>query len=150
MKTIVRILVLFFAFTLSMQAQKKQHHKKLEKLSVDQKANLMVKKLTLKLDLSQKQQQNLKPLLVKKLSERKALKEMKKKTKKSKTKLSANERYAIMNSRLEKQIAFKKELKQILNKEQFEKFENLIAKKSKKYRRMKLKKHHHKMKKKRV
>jgi len=150
MKTIVRILILFFAFTLSMQAQKKQHHKKLEKFSVDQKANLMVKKLTLKLDLSQKQQKNLKPLLIKKISEKKALRDMKKTAKKEKTKFSANERYAMMNSRLEKQIAFKKELKQILNKEQFEKFEKLIAKKSKKYRKMKLKKQHHKMKKKRA
>ncbi|TMM29553.1 hypothetical protein FDT66_10565 [Polaribacter aestuariivivens] len=124
MKNLVSILVLVFAFTFTTQAQKKRNHKK-PQLSAEQHADLMVKKMTLSLDLSEKQQKQIKPLLTSKIAERKAFMEKRMEAKKEDKKPTADEIYAVKSKMLDNQIAMKNSMKNILNKDQFEKFEKM-------------------------
>ena len=130
MKKLVSILVLVFAFTLTTQAQKKRGNKN-SKLTPEQHATLAIKKMTLALDLSEKQQKQIKPLIIAKMAERKAAMEKRKAAKQKKERPSADEMYAMKNKMLDKQILMKRKMKDILNKEQFEKFEKMQRGKNK-------------------
>lgn len=131
MKKIASILILVFAFTFSTQAQRNRRDKA-PQLSIEQHTELAVKKMTLVLDLSKKQQNELKPLLRAQGAEKKAAMQKRKEARKSKNKPTADQIFAMKNKQLDSQIAFKSKMKDILNKEQFEKFEKM-----KKGRRMK-------------
>ena len=93
-------------------------------LSAEQIAQLETKKLTLALDLTEKQQEQINELQLVKAVERKTRMEERQSRD---AKPDANERYAIMNNRLDKQIEMKENMKSILSKEQFEKWENLAT-----------------------
>jgi hypothetical protein len=136
MKKIASILVLVFCFTLTTQAQKKRKDKR-PKLSVEQYSELAVKKMTLALDLSEKQQNQIAPLIKAKATERKAAMEKRKEMKKNGTKPTADEIYAMKNKQLDNKIAFKNKMKDILSKEQFEKFEKMAKRKMQKGKKMK-------------
>lgn len=125
MRKIASILVLVFAFTLTAQAQKKGKRMQREKLTVEQQTTLAVKKMTLALELSDAQQRKIKPLLSKQIAERRADWEKMKKYKEEKKKPTAEERYKHQNAKLDKQIAFQKEMKSILNAEQYQKFQKM-------------------------
>ena len=140
MKKIITIILLVFAFTLTAQAQKGKNKMRAEKLSTEQQTILAVKKMTLSLDLTASQQNELKPLVAKKISDRKAHYKKMKATQKERKKLSANERFAKVNERLDNQIAMKRKMKNILNKEQFEKFEKTNKNRKKKGKKMMRKK----------
>ena len=71
MKKIASILILVFAFTLKGEAQKKRKEQR-PKLTVEQYSNLAVKKMTLALDLSEKQQEQIKPLISAQIASKKA------------------------------------------------------------------------------
>jgi hypothetical protein len=139
MKKIASSILLVFAFTLTAQAQKGKKKMRAEKLSTEQQTILAVKKMTLALDLTTSQQNKLKPLLAKKISDRKAIYKKMKEIKKERKKLSANERFAKANERLDAQIAMKRKMKNILNKEQFEKFEQTEKKRKMEIKRMMMK-----------
>jgi hypothetical protein len=140
MKKIASIVLLVFAFTLTAQTQKGKKKRRAEKLSTEQQTILAVKKMTLALDLTTSQQNQLKPLISKKISDRKAQYKQMKATQKERKKLSANERFAKANERLDAQIAMKRTMKNILNKEQFEKFEKTNKKRKMEVKRMMRKK----------
>jgi lipopolysaccharide export LptBFGC system permease protein LptF len=140
MKKIITIILLVFAFTLTAQAQKGKRKMRAEKLSTEQQTILAVKKMTLSLDLTASQQNELKPLVAKKISDRKAHYKKMKATQKVRKKLSADERFAKVNERLDNQIAMKRKMKKILNKEQFEKFEKTNKNRKKKGKKMMRKK----------
>ena len=125
MKKIASILVLVFAFTFVAQAQKKRKKMKGAELSVEQQTTLAVKKLTLALDLTDSQQNQIKPLIAEKIADRKANFEKRKTAKKESKKLSADERYAKENKRLDKGIAMQNDMKRILNDEQYAKFKKM-------------------------
>lgn len=124
MKKIIGIVVLVFVFTLTAQAQKKRGNKG-PKMTVEQHTELAVKRMTLALDLSDKQQNQIKPLIKAQAEERKAAMEKRKEARKSDTKPTADEMYAMQSKRLDAQIAFKSNMKKILNDEQFAKFEKM-------------------------
>ncbi len=138
MRKIASILVLVFAFTLTTQAQKKRKDKR-PKLSIEQHTDLAVKKMTLALDLSEKQQKQIAPLIKAQATARKAAMEKRKEARKNKTKPTADEMYAMKSKQLDKQIAFKNSMKNILNAEQFEKFEKMAKKRMQKGKKMKKK-----------
>ena len=135
MRKIASILVLVFVFTITAQAQKKERKHPKEKLSTEQQTTLVVKKMTLALDLTNAQQRKVKPLITTQISDKKAMKAKRKAAKESKKRPTADERYEMANARLDKQIAFKKAMKEILNAEQFAKFEKM--KKHRKGKKMK-------------
>jgi hypothetical protein len=140
MKKIASSILLIVAFTLTTQAQKGKNKMRAEKLSTEQQTILAVKKMTLALDLTTSQQKELKPLIAKKISDRKAHYKKRKATQKERKKLSANERFAKANERLDNQIAMNRKMKKILNKEQFEKFEKTNKKRKMKGKKMTRKK----------
>jgi hypothetical protein len=127
MKKIASILILVFAFTLTTQAQKKgkRNNDKGPKLTVEQFSDLAVKKMTLALDLSDKQQGQIKPLISAQVAAKKAAMESRKENRDANKKPSADEIYAMKSKQLDNQIAFKNKMKDILNKDQFEKFEKM-------------------------
>ena len=124
MKKIVKIIVLVFVFTLTVQAQKKKGNKG-AKLTIEQQTTLAVKKMTLALDLSDKQQQQIKPIVMAKMTDRKDFIEKRKASKENNEKPTSDEIFAIKNKQLDHQIVMKNSIKNILNKEQFEKFEKM-------------------------
>lgn len=121
MKKLATILVFVFSFTLSTQAQKERDHKR-PKLTTAQQTDLAVKKMTLALDLSEKQQNEIRPLIATKTAERKAFMEKRKEAKKNKKRPTADEIYAMQSKRLDNQIAMNNKMKTILTEKQFEKF----------------------------
>jgi hypothetical protein len=127
MKKIVSILVLVFAVTFTTHAQKKRGDRgdRGSKLTIEQQTTLAVKKMTLALDLSDKQQKQIKPLLMAKMTERKASMEKRKEARENKEKPTTDEMFAMKNKQLDHQIAMKNSMKNILNKEQFEKLEKM-------------------------
>ena len=138
MKKIASILVFVLAFTLSTEAQKKRDHKR-PQLTVEQYTDLTIKKMTLALDLSERQQNQVKPLIALKMTERKEFMEKRKEARKENKKPTSDEIFAMKNKMLDNRIAMKKNMKEILNKEQFEKFEKMNKKRKMKGKMMKKK-----------
>lgn len=126
MKNIVKILVILFAFSLTAQAQEERNHKReIEGFSAEQQTNLMVKHLTLELDLTEKQQSQITPLIAAQVAEKKGFEAKRKAAKEMKQKPTSEERYAMKSKMLDGQIAMKKNMKTILTKEQYEKFDKM-------------------------
>lgn len=100
-------------------------------LSPQQRAELKTKRMVLALDLSKAQQAEIMKLnleIAQKLEKNKPDRENKKE-------LSANEMFTKASAHLDEKIATKKRLKQILTKEQFEKFERSHHERGKEMRR---------------
>jgi Spy/CpxP family protein refolding chaperone len=131
-------LVLVFAFTLSAQAQKKRNEKRPE-LSIEQQTNLAIKQMTLTLDLSEKQQNQITPIMTAQATSKKTAMEKRREMRKNKTKPTADEIYEMKSKFLDNQIAFKNSMKEILNEEQFQKFQKMAKRKMKKGKDMKQK-----------
>lgn len=136
MKKLVALFILMFTVSTTLVAQKKQK----DELSIDQKTELKLKKMTLKFDLTAQQQRQIKPLLAQSISDHMAMKEKRKAMKSKKQKPTADERYEMANKMLDKQIAFKTEMKKILNEKQYEKFEKTHARRGHKMKK-RMKKH---------
>lgn len=135
MKKLLTVLVLAVGFTVTTHAQKANNNKR-QQLTVEQQTDLAVKKMTLKLDLNEAQQSQIKPLIAEKIAERKKMSAKRKAMKDSKNKPTADERYEMESKMLDKQIAFKKEMKHILNEDQYKRFEKMAAKKMKKHKKI--------------
>ncbi|MDB2385441.1 hypothetical protein N9V96_03100 [Polaribacter sp.] len=125
MKKFIAVLVLLVA--ISTQAQQKKGNSKM-KYTVEQRATLAVKKMTLALYLTDKQQQQIKPLLVEKMTAMKTAQENRKKAKEEKERPTADEMYAMQLKRLDNQIAMRNKMKKILTDEQFDQFLKLEKK----------------------
>lgn len=128
--------ILFVAlFTLSTFAQREQRKQKHYEFTAEQIAEIQTKKMTLHLDLTKNQQEQILEINKKnaierqqKMEERKALKETQKEP-------SSDEIFAKKSARLDKMIAHKTAMKEILNDEQYATWE-----KSKTQRMRKMKK----------
>ena len=134
MKKTASILVLVFVFTVTAKAQKKDRRTQREKLTVDQQAILAVKKMTLTLELTKAQQQESQPILARQISSKRAEFEKVKAMRESKRELTADERFAFQNQRLDQQIAYQKEMKSILNDKQYDKFREQVETQKRKMR----------------
>ncbi|QXP64408.1 Spy/CpxP family protein refolding chaperone [Polaribacter sp. HaHaR_3_91] len=120
MKNIVTILVLVIAFTFTAQAQKKGGKPSTEK---------MLKKMTIDLNLTADQQNEIKPLLEEQMADRQASMEKRKALQDSGEKPSKEERQQLNAERKEKAAAFNTKMESILDKEQFAKFEAMANEK---------------------
>lgn len=130
MKTLATILVMAIAITFTANAQGKmnKNNQNRPQLSVEQQTNLSLKKLNLMLDLTEKQQNELKPILLANATQRNAKREQMRNKRASGQKPSADEIYAMKSQQMDNQLAMKNNMKRILTKEQFEKFETMVAK----------------------
>ena len=99
-------------------------------------ATLKTKKMTLALDLSKTQQKKIMDLTIVRLEERKAkMEEQREKGETSKPeKPSSEERFEMINSRLDKQLAHQEQMKQILNNEQYQLWKKISMKKHENFR----------------
>ena len=142
MKKLILIAIAFISLNAVAQDKKREHSKKDAKekrelakdLSADEIATLGSKKMTLALDLSDKQQAQVKEILLEQATSRKQ-----KMAEREKSKNDANakkptkeERIKMMNSKLDNQIAMKQKMKTILTPEQYEKWENMQGKRGQK------------------
>ena len=123
------ILVSTLAFS-----QSKENRK--ERMDSEKMAELHVKKMTLDLDLTEKQQKEIKPIFLEQAKKREAKRNELKMRKEKGEKLSSDERFEMKNKALDNQIEMKSKLKNILTPAQMEKWEN-----NKKERSNKAKKH---------
>ena len=123
MKNIASILVLIFVFTFTIQAQKKKGNK--QQLTINQQTSLKVKQMTLVLDLSDKQQQQVNPLLRAEIAFRQAAMEKRKEARVEKRRPTSGEIYLIKSQLLDNKITMKRSMKNILNKTQFETFKKM-------------------------
>jgi hypothetical protein len=132
MTRIVCLLALFICFSLTINAQKKQFFKNKKRLTTEQLTTLKVKKMTLELELSEIQQNKLTPVIKELISERSAQLDKKRELKNDVKKINPNERYQMANKILDRKIMFQKEMRTILNEEQFKKFKTLEKKRNEK------------------
>lgn len=138
MKKIIIILIALVTLQITAQDRKREHQKDGQKeqmetmkdLSPDEIATLRTKKMTLHLDLNETQQNKIQALFLEeakmrkaKMEEHKAMKE----SSESKT-FTKEDKYKMMNDRLDHQIEVKQKMKSILNAEQFEKWEASMGK----------------------
>ena len=135
MKNIASILVFVFAVTLTAQAQQKKQPRKMQ-FSAEQQTELAVKQMTLALDLSKKQQNEIKPILLKQAQEKKANQEKLRAFKESNTKPSADEMFAMKTKNIDARIEFKDKMQSILSPEQFDNFQKMMMKKGQKRKKM--------------
>ncbi len=107
------------------KGERKENIHKFNGFSPEQIAIIQTKKMTLHLDLTKTQQEEIQKINLVNAVERKTKMESRKKMRESDNtgKPSTEERFNLMNERLDKQIAHKKQMQAILSKEQFEKFE---------------------------
>jgi len=146
MVRIVSLLALFISFSLTTNAQKKQLFKHKKRLTTEQLTTLKVKKMTLELELSEVQQKKLTPVITKLISERKIEADRMRESKNELKNIDASNRYQMANKILDRKIMFQKEMRTILNEEQFKKFKRLEKKRNQKMknRRHQKKKRFHK------
>ena len=133
MKKLVGLSVIIMLFSLSISAQRQgQRQNKNADFTPEQIAVLQTKKMALRLDLDDKQQKEVQKMMLKSAEERQKFRAENQKNKQDGTGLTNDERFERANMRLTKQQAHKAEMKKILTKEQFEKWENSNRKAMKK------------------
>ena len=120
MKKIATILILVFAFTFTAQAQKRGKAISVEK---------MLEKLTTDLSLTVDQQNKIKPLLEAQVAERKTMRDARKATQDSGQRPSKEEHEKQMKIRAEKEAVMNTKMAEILDEEQFSKYETLSKEK---------------------
>lgn len=112
-------------------AQRPEGHRKsmraMSELSAEQWATLHTKKLTLALDLSERQQDEIMKISLEEAEFKKARhEEFKAKRENGEGKKpTADERFELVNERLDHKIAHQQKMKQVLNKEQYETWKEL-------------------------
>lgn len=127
------ILALMMVVGLGASAQEREHRH--EPFKPEQRAELQAKKMTLALDLNEKQQKDIQKLLVDRNKKAGDFKIKAKANKEAGKKLTADERFEMKNRMLDEQIAMKAEMKKILNADQFEKWEKIKKHRKENFRR---------------
>ncbi|WP_405413003.1 hypothetical protein [Maribacter sp. Asnod1-A12] len=122
-KLIMAILVMAGISATAQDHNMKGKRDSMKDFTPEQVATLQTKKMTLALDLDESQQSKIKTILTEDAAARKAKMEERKSNKEDGKKvLSADEKYAMQNERLDHQIARKEQMKSILNTDQYEKW----------------------------
>lgn len=157
MKRILLIAIAFFTLNATAQQQKSQQKQgdrkerphrmnKFKDFTPEEMAELKTKKMTLDFDLTEAQKKDIYKLNLKEAQDRKQMMEERKakmeerknsqgenegRGKGQETMRSKEERFNMANAKLDKQIAHKKEMQRILNKDQFEKWEKVSKSRNK-------------------
>ena len=140
MKKLIIIAVALLALQVTAQEQKRENHKKGERankmmnLSAEEIATLQTKKMTLHLDLNESQQTEIMKINLDKATKRKEMMAKRKAKKESgeAQKPTQEQRLKMTNAKLDHQIAMKAKMKNILNEEQYAKWEKAQTRMSKK------------------
>ncbi len=104
------------------QGQRRPERNPMEKFTPEQRNQLMLKKMTLELDLNTVQQKEMSKIIAEKSAKREAhLKNRKAKTEKP----TSDEIFEMKNKMLDEQIAMQARMKKILSPEQFKKWDEI-------------------------
>lgn len=119
MKNLIVAVIMMAGVAMSAQhrGEKREHFKP------EQRAELKAKEMTLALNLNEKQQKDVKALLLDRSKKAEAAMAQRKAAKDAGKKPTADERFAMKSKMLDEQIAMKAEMKKILSAEQFDKWE---------------------------
>jgi len=125
MKNLMMIALLVFGLNSFAQdnGKKANNQNESEKMSVEQRNQLKLKKLTLDLSLTDSQQKEMSKIIIEQSAKREAAIAQRKADKEKGVKPTADERFAKENQMLDERIALKARVKKILNADQFEKWE---------------------------
>ncbi len=127
---ILSALTLFISASIFAQ-QKRDGMRNGPEFTSEQMATIQTKKMALALDLDSNQQKSIQKVLLKAADDRKATVANFKEKREAGTKPTTEERFLMENNRLDKQLAFKGEMKKVLQKEQYEKWEKGMMQKRK-------------------
>ncbi|HLO74803.1 MAG TPA: hypothetical protein VK164_12775 [Flavobacterium sp.] len=111
-------------------AQEGRERERGEKLTPEQQSELQVKKMTLDLDLNEKQQKEIKAILLEQAQKREAKIAEFKGNKEKGEKPSADEKFEMKSKMLDEQIEMKAKMKKILTPEQYKEWEENHEKRS--------------------
>ncbi|MFC4097675.1 hypothetical protein [Euzebyella saccharophila] len=127
MKRAILILMCLVGFTAMAQKGERHQGKGKMDLTPEQIATLQTKKMTLALDLDEKQQKKIMSMNLERAEMRKAKMEERKAARDNDEakRPTAEEKYVMQNERLDQMIAHKAEMKDILSEEQFQKWEKM-------------------------
>lgn len=121
------IVFALLSLTLSGIAQEKKNQMNSERpeFTAQQKNELQLKKLTLELDLTAKQQKEMAEIIEKQQIKREKMRAEIKNKRADNKKLTADEKFVLKNQMLDERIAHKNEMKKVLTPEQIEKWEEM-------------------------
>lgn len=125
------LVVTFILLGLNIYAQDKnvlEEKTQMDRFTPEQRSQLKLKKMILALDLNSAQQNEMAAIINEQTAKNEALKQRKATEKASGKVPTAAERFELMNKNLDSKIAVKTRVKAVLNAEQFEKWEKLVAK----------------------
>ena len=142
MKKLVLIAIAFIGLQAIAQQERKQganrseRSEKMMNLSAEEMATLQTKKMTLHLDLNESQQTKIQKINLENATQRKAIMEerLAKKESGELKKPTDEERLKMMNAKLDHKIAMKAKMKDILDDNQYAKWEKAQARNGKKKR----------------
>ncbi|WP_438973353.1 hypothetical protein [Polaribacter sp.] len=138
MKKTAGILAFLFVVTFTANAQQKRENRR-PNFSVEQKTELAVKKLVLTLDLSEKQKNKVTPLILEQITKREATTKERRRVRAQNEKPSTDKVFEMQNNQLQSKIDFKNKMKQILDAEQFERFQKMGRQRNQRKKQMKRK-----------
>lgn len=127
MKKLIVAAILVVGMTAFAQVKKQPEAaaKPMERLSVEQRSQLELKKLTLDLDLNAEQQLEMGKIITEHQAKREAKMKERDANKKANTKPTADQMFAMKNQMLDEEIATKEKVKKILRPEQLQKWETI-------------------------
>lgn len=125
MKKIIVLALLLVGITVVAQERNRKHQgNKMEQFTPEQQSQLMLKKMTLELDLSDAQQKEMSAFISEKIAKKEAHKAEMKAMKEKGVAPTSDERFSMATKMLDEQIASKKSMQKILNAKQFEKWDS--------------------------
>lgn len=123
MKKIIVLALLIVGTTIVAQQRNRQAQgNKMEQFTTEQKSQLMLKKMTLELDLNDAQQKDMSAFISDKIAKKEAQKAERKAMKEKGVRPTKDERFAMAMKMMDDKIASKKSMQKILNAKQFEKW----------------------------
>lgn len=127
-KIIVLIALIAMTVVQAQEGKKGERGDRMKDITPQEMATVQSKKLTLALDLSDKQEKEVYQVLFKQAEKRKA----NKLSKEDREKLTDAQKKAARVERMDEKIAVKRNMKSILDKDQYAKWEKMIQKKASK------------------
>lgn len=121
-KIILVALLMVGTIIVAQERNKRQQGNERTPFTSEQKSQLMLKKMTLELDLNDSQQKEFKTIIAEKMSKMEAKKAAMKAMKEKGVRPTSDERFAMAMKMLDEQIATKKRMEKILNPKQYEKW----------------------------
>lgn len=126
MKKLFVLALLLVGTTIIAQERNRKHQgEKMEQFTPEQQSQLILKKMTLDLDLNDSQQKEMSAIISEKIAKKELMKTEMKAKKEKGVKPTNDERFAMHIQLLDEQIATKKRMEKILNPKQFEKWDSL-------------------------